>query len=224
LLSYLMLAIVPCMPTAPASAGNCALWARAETGVELYGAAGGWWQEAEGRYQRGQAPAVGAILVFEPSRHMPSGHVAVVSQIVGPREILVDQSNWYHGATTHGDSVVDTSLNNDWTSVAVIDRRSGEHGRDNSTYGFIYPDAAASGQDTFVAENRPPTGLVRLAVARDEPLEFDVGGGHWTHRHRLAHHWGHYNRHPAVHGERHHHPAPHRLAHHVPPHDAHHQT
>src|SRR5437660_12395409 len=32
----------------PSVAANCALYARAETGVALYGAAGGWWDQAQG--------------------------------------------------------------------------------------------------------------------------------------------------------------------------------
>ncbi len=40
--------------TGPAPAGNCALFAHAETGIALYGQAGGWWDQAEGRYARGE--------------------------------------------------------------------------------------------------------------------------------------------------------------------------
>ena len=43
------------MPSRRAAAGNCALYARAQTGVNLFGAAGGWWDEAAGLYQRGKA-------------------------------------------------------------------------------------------------------------------------------------------------------------------------
>ena len=41
----------------PSAAANCALYARGVTGVSLFGAAGGWWAEALGRYERGQVPA-----------------------------------------------------------------------------------------------------------------------------------------------------------------------
>ena len=34
------------LPSRRAAAGNCALFVRAQTGVDLYGAAGGWWDEA----------------------------------------------------------------------------------------------------------------------------------------------------------------------------------
>src|SRR5215469_13609754 len=129
------------MPAKASRAANCALYARAETGVALFGAAGGWWDQALGRYERGHVPAVGAILVFKRTQQIPSGHVAVVAQVIGPREILVDHANWYHGAVTRGMSVIDTSPAHDWTSVAVINPPSGTHGRDYPTYGFVYPGA-----------------------------------------------------------------------------------
>jgi surface antigen len=122
-----------------AAAANCALYARAVTGVDLYGAAGGWWDEAAGRYQRGQAPVVGSILVFRRTGHIPSGHVAVVSKVVSATEVWVDHANWRRGTVSHDMPVVDTSPNHNWTSVAVLDRGSGQFGSDYPTYGFVYP-------------------------------------------------------------------------------------
>jgi surface antigen len=145
-------------PTEPSSAANCALYVRGETGVALYGPAGGWWSQAEGRYARGQLPAVGAILVFKRTGHMPSGHVALVTQLAGPREILVDHANWRHGRVSRNMSVIDTSPNHDWTSVAVMEPQAGKHGRDNPTFGFIYPSALPT----------DPSGLIRFAVATQE--------------------------------------------------------
>jgi surface antigen len=118
---------------------NCVAYARAVTGIELDGDAGAWWPHAAGRYERGQVPKLGAILVFKPSGHMHVGHVAVVSRVVGPREILVDQANWIPGRVVTAMSVIDASPGNDWTSVKVIELHSGTHGRENQTYGFIYP-------------------------------------------------------------------------------------
>ena len=81
---------------------------------------GGWWDQADGRYERGHMPAVGAILVFKRTRQIPSGHVAVVTQIVSAHEILVDHANWYHGTISRSMSVIDTSPGHDWTIVAVM--------------------------------------------------------------------------------------------------------
>ena len=122
-------------------AANCALYARAETGVALFGAAGGWWAQADGRYQRGRAPEVGAILVFKRTSRIPSGHVAVVAKVLNANEILVDHANWYRGRVNRGMSVIDTSPGHDWSSVAVVDLSSGKPGRDYPAYGFIYPSS-----------------------------------------------------------------------------------
>jgi len=151
------------MPTRRASAGNCALYARAQTGVDLFGAAGGWWDEAAGRYQRGHVPAVGSILVFRRTGHIPSGHVAVVAQVISAREIVVNHANWYRGMVTRNVTVIDDSPNNDWSAVAVLDLGSGKYGRDNPTYGFVYPEtgphvtvasAGTDGFDPYLAASR----------------------------------------------------------------------
>ena len=173
------------MTAKPSRAANCALYARAETGVALFGAAGGWWDQAEGRYERGHVPAVGAILVFKRTGQIPSGHVAVVARIISAREILVDHANWYHGTVSRGMSVVDTSPAHDWTSVAVINPPSGTHGRDYPTYGFVYPGRdpreiaeipSQIGLGSYVAETRhfedfsSGSAPLRLAVSTGDQL------------------------------------------------------
>jgi surface antigen len=154
--------------TDPASAANCVLYVRAATGVALYGAAGGWWNQAEGRYARGHEPAAGAVLVFKRTRNMPSGHVALVTEVVSANEILVDHANWYHGRVSRSMSVIDTSPNHDWTSVAVMELHAGKHGRDNPTFGFIYPDTASA----------EPAALIHFAIATEDL----ASGGHRSAR------------------------------------------
>ena len=171
--------------TKPSRAANCALYARAETGVALFGAAGGWWDQAEGRYERGHVPAVGAILVFRRTGQIPSGHVAVVARIISAREILVDHANWYHGTVSRGMSVIDTSPAHDWTNVAVIDPPSGTHGRDYPTYGFVYPERgpreiaerpSQNEHGSYLAETREVADVssgsapLHLAVATEDQL------------------------------------------------------
>lgn len=130
--------------------GNCVAYARDVTGVRLDGNAAAWWPHAEGRYERGHKPEVGAILVFKAAGRMHVGHVAVVSRVVGPREVLVDQANWVRGRVTKAMSVVDASPLNDWTSVKV--QYEGTHGRDNPTYGFIYPHTMPAASEETVAD------------------------------------------------------------------------
>ena len=134
--------------------GNCVAYARDVTGVQLDGNAASWWPHAEGHYDRGHQPSVGAILVFKPFGGMHVGHVAVVSRVVGPREVLVDQANWVRGRVTHAMSVVDASPSNDWTSVKVQFART--HGRENPTYGFIYPRALPANFSELVAAAESP--------------------------------------------------------------------
>lgn len=151
------LIILSCFPAVArtsrgAHGGNCVAYAREVTGVHLDGNAAQWWPHAEGRYDRGHQPAVGAILVFKAYGRMRVGHVAVVSRLVGPREILIDHANWVRGRVTKAMSVVDASPNNDWTVVKVLEPRSGTHGRDNPTYGFIYTGTVPSGFDQVITD------------------------------------------------------------------------
>ena len=170
----------------PSRAANCALFARAETGVALYGAAGGWWDQADGRYERGHMPAVGAILVFKRTRQIPSGHVAVVTQIVSAHEILVDHANWYHGTISRSMSVIDTSPGHDWTIVAVMNPPSGTPGSDYPTYGFVYPRSGSreivelsdrDRPDPYIADESSRSPLLHFAAATE-----NWGGGTAIHR------------------------------------------
>jgi surface antigen len=135
--------MVMCLPatartTHEGHGGNCVAFARDATGIHLDGNAASWWPHAEGHYERGQQPRAGAILVFKPYGGMHVGHVAVVSQVIGARQILVDQANWVRGRVSRAMAVFDASPRNDWTAVKV--QFGGGWGtRENPTYGFIYP-------------------------------------------------------------------------------------
>ena len=150
-------------------ATNCALYARDVTGLDLQGNAGAWWEEAEGRYGRGHQPAPGAVLVFKPSRFMPSGHVAVVARVLGNREILVDQANWIHGRVTRGMAVFDASPGNDWSVVQVEELQSHTYGRQNLTYGFVYAKAPPALDRIETAARGPAPPQIHLAVATLRP-------------------------------------------------------
>lgn len=115
----------------------CVPFARAVTGLDIRGNAKTWWQQAKGRYARGQEPAVGAVMSFAASRAMPKGHVAVVSKVLSDREILVDQANWERNQITLDTLVVDVSDKGDWSRVKVASV-GGTLGRVNPVNGFIY--------------------------------------------------------------------------------------
>jgi surface antigen len=132
---------------APASAQywQCVGYARQASGVEIRGNANTWWGQAEGRYARGKLPRAGAIMAFKSNRAMPLGHVAVVSQIISDREVLLDHANWSRGGRIeHGVRAVDVSDAGDWSAVKVWFGPIGDLGkRVNPVAGFIYPEATA---------------------------------------------------------------------------------
>lgn len=127
---------------------SCVPFARELSGISLAGDAHAWWAAASGRYDRASAPAPGAVLVFQRTRSLPQGHVAVVLRQIGPREVLVTHANWGTGSAkgrvAHNQRVVDVSRNNDWSSVRVWHPPTGTLGMTvYPAYGFILPASAA---------------------------------------------------------------------------------
>ena len=118
---------------------QCVPFARAISGIRLFGDAWRWWSEAAGRYERGQRPQPGSVLSFRPNTHMPLGHVAVVTRVVSARRIEIDHANWASpGEITTGAAAVDVSERNDWSAVRVELGRSERFGSVYTTDGFIY--------------------------------------------------------------------------------------
>jgi hypothetical protein len=133
------------------AAVECAPFARALTGVSLSGAGADWWSQAAGRYARTHQPEVGSVLVFRRSGRLPSGHVAVVSQVTSRRQIMVTQANWVHHRVTEDQPVIDVSAAGDWSAVRVWWPASGQMGSgDYAAFGFIRPDHPV-GHDRLVA-------------------------------------------------------------------------
>lgn len=139
----------------PATAGvlQCAPFAREVSGIEIFGNANTWWNQAAGRYDRGHEPRVGAVLSFASSRSMPVGHVAMVSKVVNDREVLLTHANWsYRGGVERNVRAIDVSANNDWTDVRVWYGPIGDVGlRSNPANGFIYADKPSLDQPVQIA-------------------------------------------------------------------------
>src|SRR3954469_4909315 len=109
--------------------GECVPFARAASGIQIYGDAWTWWDQAKGRYQRGQRPRVGAVLAFSKSDKLKLGHVAVVSRIVDKRVLMITHANWsrQNGVRGHAEQDVtlfDVSTRGDWSLVKVWYRDS----------------------------------------------------------------------------------------------------
>ncbi|HEY1933347.1 MAG TPA: CHAP domain-containing protein [Acetobacteraceae bacterium] len=134
---------------------ECAPFARALSGVRLWGEAADWWQEASGRYGRLRAPEVGSVLVLRRSGRLPDGHVAVVSRVLSARQILVTQANWVHHRVTEDQPVIDISADNDWSLVRVWWPPADQMGvTEYPAYGFILPARPASHDQLIAATPR----------------------------------------------------------------------
>jgi surface antigen len=109
----------------------CVEYARLRSGLTIFGDAKLWWGRAKNLYDEFAQPAVDAVMVFSGSKRIRKGHVAVVTQIVSPREIVVDHANWQnHGEIDRNMPVLDVSAKNDWSAVRVWDvatRQFGSH-------------------------------------------------------------------------------------------------
>ena len=143
---YAFFALTLFAPTpAQAQYWQCVGYAREITGVEIRGNANTWWNQAEGRYARGNLPREGAVMAFKSNRGMPMGHVAVVSQIISDREVLLHHANWSRGGRIeYGARAIDVSDAGDWSEVKVWFGPIGDIGtRVNPVAGFIYPDELA---------------------------------------------------------------------------------
>jgi surface antigen len=147
---------------------TCAPFARELSGIALYGDAASWWDQAQGRYNRTDRPVVGGALVFRREARLPSGHVSVVSRILGPRQIEVTQANWVPGELDTDQLVVDVSERNDWTEVRVwwppVDQL-GSHAY--PAYGFIEPREPSTHDG--LARVAPVAAQVSLSSATGKP-------------------------------------------------------
>jgi len=119
---------------------QCVPYARRHVDIALRGEAWTWWNAARGRYDRGRQPQTGSLLVLK-QRGNSRGHLAVVTRIVGPREIIVNHANWLNRGRIHlGTPVRDVSAGNDWSAVRVWYTPGKTWGRSiRPAYGFIYP-------------------------------------------------------------------------------------
>jgi len=120
---------------------QCVPFARLISGVQIWGDAYTWWDQAQGKYPRSSKPAEGSVLVLKGWNEEKRGHVAVVKSILSSRVIRVDHANWLHGEEVSLDvPVIDVSPYNDWSEVRVW-YVPGMYwgGRIYTAQGFIYP-------------------------------------------------------------------------------------
>ncbi len=119
---------------------SCVPYARRHSKIQVRGDAWTWWGGAKGQYRRGQRPEVGSVLVFR-KKGGSRGHLAVVTAVIGKREILANHANWLNRGRVHLNTPIrDVSPNNDWSEVRVWYTPGKVIGKSRyPTYGFIYP-------------------------------------------------------------------------------------
>jgi surface antigen len=148
------LAVVAFVLMAPVGAAadtywQCVPFARLISGIQIFGDARTWWQQAIGKYEVGFQPKAGAVLCFKPTERMKLGHVAVVSQVITERVVQITHANWSpiegsRGKIEKDVTLVDVSPTGDWSQVKVwYDPNRDLGGSTYQTEGFIYPDAKA---------------------------------------------------------------------------------
>lgn len=141
--AVLLCATLPVVPV-QAQGWQCVTYARSVSAIEIRGNAHTWWGQAAGKYERNRTPAVGAVMAMPGHGKMRLGHVAMVSKIVSPREVLLDHANWSRrGGVDKNVRAVDVSEAGDWSRVRIWFASNGDLG--TSSYpvsGFIHPAAS----------------------------------------------------------------------------------
>ncbi|MCH2486400.1 MAG: CHAP domain-containing protein [Erythrobacter sp.] len=154
---------------------QCVPYARQVSGIQIYGDARTWWDQAQGRYATGTVPKKGAVMTFRPHRSMELGHVAAVSRVIDSRTVLLDHANWSpidgrRGQIERDVMAVDVSPANDWSAVRVWYHPLGDLGTTEwPVEGFIYPgrDTKPTATPMRVAQAPAiPTGPTRLQSSR----------------------------------------------------------
>jgi len=156
---------------------QCVPFARMISGIELFGDAWTWWQQAAGKYAQGFTPKAGAVLVFKPNGVMSKGHVAVVSQVLTDRIIQVTHANWSviggsRGQVEKDVTVIDVSAAGDWSRVKVWYDPSRDIGSTSyPTYGFIYqsPQSVARSAAQNAVRTVTQSAMSQLAAAVPNP-------------------------------------------------------
>jgi surface antigen len=162
-LGFSVLGFAPSTAKADEPYWQCVTFARMFSGINIFGDAWTWWNQAVSRFRTGDAPETGSVLVFRPEGRMTRGHVAVVSDILTDRVIRVTHANWggSRGRVEENVTVVDVSASGDWSQVKVWYNPIHDLGTTvYPTYGFIYKGAS----DAFQAGRQ----MAATAGAQDQ--------------------------------------------------------
>jgi surface antigen len=160
----ILLALQVIMMPSPARANDylqCVPFARELSGIQIYGDAHSWWDQAAEIYQRGETPVEGAVLSLPSHGSMRLGHVAVVRKIVDDRTILISHANWSpidgrRGQIERRVKARDVSEDNDWSLVRIWYAPIGKLGTTAfPVNGFIYLAKLAKQSGRQWASSKP---------------------------------------------------------------------
>ena len=175
------LAVAAVMSLAPTAGGalaetywQCVPFARLVSGIQLFGDAYTWWQQAIGKYDVGFQPKAGAVLCFKPTQRMRLGHVAVVSEVLTDRIVQITHANWSpiegsRGKVEKDVTLFDVSPEGNWSQVKVwYDPSRDLGGSTYQTYGFIYQDTRAKILATTGLSNAENTAIAMAQSAASQ--------------------------------------------------------
>jgi surface antigen len=145
---------------------QCVPFAREMSGVDIRGNAKTWWSQAAGRYERGQQPREGAVLTLPGSGRMYNGHVAMVSKVLGDREVLLTHANWSRrGGIERNVRAIDVSEKGDWSRVKIWFAQNRDFGTTSyPAYGFIYNDRPANAQMAAKTRFQLGSDVIQMAL------------------------------------------------------------
>jgi surface antigen len=158
---------------------QCATFARMFSGIQIFGDAWTWWNQAVGKYTTGETPQSGSVLVFKRNGAMRDGHVAVVSRVLTDRVIQVTHANWSvieggRGKVEQDVTVVDVSPKGDWSQVKVWYDPIRDLGNTvYPTYGFIYQTAQNTAK--LASLNMAHAAVNQMASAAQSPASAGQG-------------------------------------------------
>jgi len=159
---------------------QCVTFARQLTGMQIFGDAWTWWEKATNKYDEGQTPKPGAVLVFKSQGKMKLGHVAVVSQIITDRYIQITHANWSpvdgrRGRVEDHVNVLDVSDKGDWSKVKVWYGPLNDLGTTiYTTYGFIYNANQSAKSEAAPVQKAFERAPVQIAAATPAELPSDL--------------------------------------------------
>lgn len=163
------------VPKAPGHL-ECVPYARVTSGIDIYGDAHTWWEQARTRYATGRTPRVGAVMAIRPYNNSRLGHVATVSRIVDTRTVLLSHANWSNpGKVERNVTALDVSPNNDWSRVRIWYAPAGGLGTTHwPVSGFIYnarPGSLGPARIASAATSKKPSPAARSsALRRSDPI------------------------------------------------------